>query len=146
MTGFQSALPEVFSAARNHHIIDINSSALLRGRKFIEIHNLTKNENLTDKKFYDLMVQFADIGEFSIIPALTRERKLRQETANIYLFPFLFGLGPLAQPIHQVDVFLEKIGIIRWQIGLGRGHPPLELTTLWFEFIGNNIIECSRST
>ena len=70
------------------------------------------------------------------------EKHTAEETFHIHFVSF----AKLAQPVHQVEVGIEEIGIIQRQVSSGDGYPPVEGTGIRLHVSVDDFEERSHRT
>ena len=69
-----------------------------------------------------------------------------QHTAQIAFHFHLIALSVLAQPVHQVQVAVEIIGVVQWQVSRGNGYPPVIMSGLCLAVAVDNLEQSRHGT
>ena len=73
---------------------------------------------------------------------LTGEQHTPEKTLHIHFVSF----AKLAQPVHQVQVRIEEVGIVQRQVSGGDSHPPVEGSRIRFYISVDDFKKCSHGT
>ena len=68
------------------------------------------------------------------------EKHTAEEAFHIYLVAF----SKLAQPVYQIQVGIEEVGVIQRQVSSGDGYPPVEGPCIRFHVSVDNFEESSH--